>query len=718
MEFQYKNGESVLRGNTLTMKCGDVTVERSVGAIVKQLEGILRRVIDEDLFLELDEMKIKDESEEARKMMVEENALKLRQVVHEVASIMFSTRFLHSIPFEIRCISRFIRDEAIKSDRDPMVLVGTFVILRMINPVIASPEKRGIKPKNGESLTPRSKRTLVLMSKVIQNMANEIRFGQKEPYMACMNPLLEEQEGRFQKFLLDVCATDEELSQYANQMDVMSQQKIREKSIDSNPEWKELAMQVHSILDSHRGKFVENMSEEDGKRLEAMLDKMPPLETPDDTTASSGATTQSSSESKYRELLERAQREDLSDLERKNLLSIRGRDKQGRPIAVFTEQEIDKQDLDRVTLYLIRSLDKFVEQDYVLVYCINNQKNQKRPGFQWILSLYRTITRKYKKNLKALYMVHPIWLYKVLMRLFRPFVSDKFWRKLTLLSDLNALFDDIDPSEIPLAPHVLAHNILHDRGRVNEPVFGVSYELVVQRSATGKTDHVPLFFRQILEELETSWAKMEGIFRIPGSHSTIQQLKLLIDHGYFVDFSQVKGHALTGLVKLFFREMPTPLLCYNYLYHEFLQFSESIRYISSDDDEPKEAQFSMTKLQSLLGRLPDSVYAMTKFFMEFLHVIAQHSTHNLMTPSSLAVCIAPNLLSNQGDSNMLTSLGEIPRINKMVTMLIEQAPRIFKERPEQTEIQMSTKRMSRRDIDMTQIQDLINQKDQEQDGEN
>lgn len=54
-EFKYKNDESVLRANTITMKCGDIMATRSVGAMIKQLERVLRRVIDNDMFLELDE---------------------------------------------------------------------------------------------------------------------------------------------------------------------------------------------------------------------------------------------------------------------------------------------------------------------------------------------------------------------------------------------------------------------------------------------------------------------------------------------------------------------------------------------------------------------------------------------------------------------------------------------------------------------------------------
>lgn len=50
-----------------------------------------------------------------------------------------------------------------------------------------------------------------------------------------------------------------------------------------------------------------------------------------------------------------------------------------------------------------------------------------------------------------------------------------------------------------------------------------------------------------------------------------------------------------------------------------------------------------------------------------------------MKPSNLAVCIGPNLLSKNDGSNMLSSLGDIPRVTRVVTVLISFAPQIFRD---------------------------------------
>ena len=96
----------------------------------------------------------------------------------------------------------------------------------------------------------------------------------------------------------------------------------------------------------------------------------------------------------YLELLERALAVKDVDLEALNILTIKGADRDGRPIVVFSEERVKKDDLDRVLLYIIKKLDKVVEKDYVMIWCVNNSSSQSRPGFQWFLNVYRSLSRK------------------------------------------------------------------------------------------------------------------------------------------------------------------------------------------------------------------------------------------------------------------------------------------------------------------------------------
>ncbi|ORY42378.1 Rho GTPase activation protein, partial [Rhizoclosmatium globosum] len=63
-------------------------------------------------------------------------------------------------------------------------------------------------------------------------------------------------------------------------------------------------------------------------------------------------------------------------------------------------------------------------------------------------------------------------------------------------------------------------------------------------------------------------SKEEGIYRLSGSATAIQQLKLMFNvDGIHIDMVDV--HAVAGLLKLYLRELPNPVLTKN-LHGEFL----------------------------------------------------------------------------------------------------------------------------------------------------
>ncbi|ELP85448.1 Ras GTPase-activating protein gap-2, putative [Entamoeba invadens IP1] len=79
-------------------------------------------------------------------------------------------------------------------------LTGSFIMLRYVNPAIFSPEKYGIvdDPKD---ISMGGRRNLILLSKVLQNLSNGVRFIQeKEPYMMPLNALLDEYLDKFKKY--------------------------------------------------------------------------------------------------------------------------------------------------------------------------------------------------------------------------------------------------------------------------------------------------------------------------------------------------------------------------------------------------------------------------------------------------------------------------------------------------------------------------------------
>ncbi len=79
--------------------------------------------------------------------------------------------------------------------------VGAFIFLRFFCPAIVAPEVEGLVA------TPPSKeirRGLLLIAKVVQNLANNVLFGAKEPFMFPLNDFLAHNIYRVTTFLREI----------------------------------------------------------------------------------------------------------------------------------------------------------------------------------------------------------------------------------------------------------------------------------------------------------------------------------------------------------------------------------------------------------------------------------------------------------------------------------------------------------------------------------
>uniref|UniRef100_A0A3P8RQ29 Rho GTPase activating protein 28 n=1 Tax=Amphiprion percula TaxID=161767 RepID=A0A3P8RQ29_AMPPE len=141
---------------------------------------------------------------------------------------------------------------------------------------------------------------------------------------------------------------------------------------------------------------------------------------------------------------------------------------------------------------------------------------------------------------------------------------------------------------------------------------------------------VPVVFQKLLCILEQTGLQTEGILRVPGSAARLKYLRRELDRcsGAF-DWSAVRQVDAAGLLKLFIRELPTPLLTHTHL---------STYRVSSEVHQVQALQ-----LLSLL--LPEVHRDTLRALLVFLRKVVFHQDQNRMSVWNVSMVMAPNLFT-------------------------------------------------------------------------
>lgn len=79
--------------------------------------------------------------------------------------------------------------------------VGAFIFLRFFCPAIVAPEVEGLVVV---APSKEIRRSLLLIAKIVQNLANNVLFGAKEPYMFPLNRFLAQEIGNITGFMREI----------------------------------------------------------------------------------------------------------------------------------------------------------------------------------------------------------------------------------------------------------------------------------------------------------------------------------------------------------------------------------------------------------------------------------------------------------------------------------------------------------------------------------
>ncbi|XP_044315394.1 GTPase-activating protein CdGAPr [Drosophila rhopaloa] len=148
---------------------------------------------------------------------------------------------------------------------------------------------------------------------------------------------------------------------------------------------------------------------------------------------------------------------------------------------------------------------------------------------------------------------------------------------------------------------------------------------------------IPMVLRSCAEFIE-NYGVIDGIYRLSGITSNIQRLRRAFDEERVPDLGNPEMkqdiHAVSSLLKMYFRELPNPLCTYQ-LYDNFV---EAIQVKADEADE------RLRLMKETVLKLPPPHYRTLKYLAEHLYKVSQHHERTGMTDKNLAIVWAPNLL--------------------------------------------------------------------------
>lgn len=145
-------------------------------------------------------------------------------------------------------------------------------------------------------------------------------------------------------------------------------------------------------------------------------------------------------EDEFRSMTEVDELTSMQAYEKRKFIDFFGTDKQGQHIfAIFACLLPPKQEINNAAFikFIIRKMESYVQNDYVLVYF--HQGLRDKPSINFLWGAYKELDRSFKKNLKSLFVVHPTMFIKIVWNFFKPFISEKFKSKLVYVNSLKEL---------------------------------------------------------------------------------------------------------------------------------------------------------------------------------------------------------------------------------------------------------------------------------------
>ncbi|XP_055612148.1 neurofibromin isoform X5 [Uranotaenia lowii] len=436
--------QTLFRGNSLGSKIMAFCF-KIYGASYLQglLEPLIRPLLDDPMTsFEVDPARLEstEDIEVNRK-----NLIALTQKVFD-AIVNSADRFPPQLRSMCHCLYQVLSKRFPNLLQNNIGAVGTVIFLRFINPAIVSPQELGIV---GKQVPTQIKRGLMLMSKILQNIANHVEFS-KEQHMLCFNDFLRSHFEGGRRFFIQIASDCETVDQTSHSMSFIS---------DAN------VLALHRLLWSHQERIGDYLSSSrDHKAVgRRPFDKMatllaylgPPEHKPVDSHLlfSSYARWSSidMSSTNFEEIMVKHQmheKEEFKTLKSMNIFYQAGTSKAGNPVFYYIARryKIGETNGDLLIYHVILTLKPFCHSPFEVVIDFTHTCSDNRFRTEFLQKWFYVLPEVAYENLHSVYIYNcNSWVREYTKFHDRILAPLKGCRKLIFLDSPAKLNDVIDP---------------------------------------------------------------------------------------------------------------------------------------------------------------------------------------------------------------------------------------------------------------------------------
>ncbi|KAI4880617.1 hypothetical protein NFI96_021160 [Prochilodus magdalenae] len=163
------------------------------------------------------------------------------------------------------------------------------------------------------------------------------------------------------------------------------------------------------------------------------------------------------------------------------------------------------------------------------------------------------------------------------------------------------------------------------------PIFGAPLSEAVRRTALYDGIQLPAVFRECVDYIESYGMKCEGIYRVSGMKSKVDELKAAYDREECPCLEEYDPHTVASLLKQYLRELPDNLLG-----------RDMVPRFEDACGRPSEAE-KLQEFQRLLGEVPAGSRLLLAWLITHMdHVIAREADTK-MNIQNISIVLSPTV---------------------------------------------------------------------------